>query len=194
MATIGAIAALWALISLFWNKRIHQSSIRLDSLFLLACRLPSRRRLIDARVGFDFLRSGAGGFAALSIISASWFKQSCRLRHWLRLVWFVIRIFVASKLWILLIKNSEPVIAEVSTISVAFEEVLLMCCPPAPLDRAKLHCKAILGTTRPLVVCRSSSGFTSASLAQVLSGWRESDPRIQLGKLMFYHWTTPAIR
>ena len=24
------------------------------------------------------------------------------------------------------------------------------------------------------------------------SGWRESDPRDQLGRLEFYHWTTPA--
>lgn len=26
----------------------------------------------------------------------------------------------------------------------------------------------------------------------VWSGWRESDPRNQLGRLGFYHWTTPA--
>ena len=26
------------------------------------------------------------------------------------------------------------------------------------------------------------------------SGWWESNPRIQLGRLVFYHWTTPAYR
>ena len=26
------------------------------------------------------------------------------------------------------------------------------------------------------------------------SGWWESNPRIQLGRLVFYHWTTPAFR
>lgn len=28
----------------------------------------------------------------------------------------------------------------------------------------------------------------------VWSGWWESDPRSQLGRLVFYHWTTPALQ
>ena len=27
---------------------------------------------------------------------------------------------------------------------------------------------------------------------RIWSGWRESNPRVQLGRLTFYHWTTPA--
>ena len=30
--------------------------------------------------------------------------------------------------------------------------------------------------------------------AQKWSGWWESNPRVQLGRLTFYHWTTPARR
>ena len=33
---------------------------------------------------------------------------------------------------------------------------------------------------------------SSISLSQYQSGWWESNPRIQLGRLVFYHWTTPA--
>ena len=29
---------------------------------------------------------------------------------------------------------------------------------------------------------------------KIWSGWWESDPRNQLGRLVFYHWTTPAYR
>ena len=29
---------------------------------------------------------------------------------------------------------------------------------------------------------------------QHISGWWESNPRIQLGRLVFYHWTTPAYK
>ena len=35
---------------------------------------------------------------------------------------------------------------------------------------------------------------SSISLSQYQSGWWESNPRIQLGRLVFYHWTTPACR
>ena len=31
-------------------------------------------------------------------------------------------------------------------------------------------------------------------LSSQRSGWWESNPRIQLGRLVFYHWTTPACR
>ena len=32
----------------------------------------------------------------------------------------------------------------------------------------------------------------TSAFASVQSGWWESNPRIQLGRLVFYHWTTPA--
>ena len=33
---------------------------------------------------------------------------------------------------------------------------------------------------------------THYAFSQKQSGWWESNPRIQLGRLVFYHWTTPA--
>ena len=54
---------------------------------------------------------------------------------------------------------SVPVTDSTATIRVALDEVLLMCWPPAPLERANVHCKALFGTTRPSPVRRSSSGF-----------------------------------
>ena len=77
---------------------------------------------------------------------------------------------MASAVVIRRTKTSGPVISLIATVKVAFDDVLFTCCPPAPPERAKLQCNEALGTTRPLEVRRSSSGFTLASLAQVLSG------------------------
>ena len=37
-----------------------------------------------------------------------------------------------------------------------------------------------------------SYGHIYICYSQMKSGWWESNPRIQLGRLVFYHWTTPA--
>ena len=49
------------------------------------------------------------------------------------------------------------------------------------------------GTRTPDLLLRRQLLYPAELLAHVRwSGWRESDPRIQLGRLVFYHWTTPA--
>jgi hypothetical protein len=53
--------------------------------------------------------------------------------------------------------KSGPVISDVATIKVAFEDVLLTCWPPAPVERAKVQLRAAKGTTRPRDVTMSSS-------------------------------------
>ena len=42
-------------------------------------------------------------------------------------------------------------------------------------------------------VSRINSAKSMAGSMKVLSGWGESDSRNQLGKLVFYHWTTSAV-
>ena len=44
----------------------------------------------------------------------------------------------------------------------------------------------------PLTYCLEGSCSIQLSYWRIWSGWRESDPRDQLGRLVFYHWTTPA--
>ena len=41
-------------------------------------------------------------------------------------------------------------------------------------------------------VADSYHSFPSPVFCIKKSGWWESNPRIQLGRLVFYHWTTPA--
>jgi hypothetical protein len=135
----------------------YQLSVRRDSFFWLSRRLLSRRRSTDPRVGRDFLRGGAGGIAAVSSMSRNWAMQSCRLRHWLRLFWLVIRISSGSNARTRSTAKSGPVTSDVMTVRVDFEEVLLMCWPPAPVERANVQLSAAKGTTRPRDVTRSSS-------------------------------------
>ena len=52
-----------------------------------------------------------------------------------------------------------PVTSSVATVSVALVEVLLMCCPPAPADLAKVHFMAAAGMTSIPGVVKSASGF-----------------------------------
>ena len=40
--------------------------------------------------------------------------------------------------------------------------------------------------------CSIQLSYRHISLCIQRSGWWESNPRIQLGRLVFYHWTTPA--
>ena len=135
----------------------HQLSVRRDSFFWLSRRLLSRRLSTDPRVGRDFLRGGAGGIAAVSSISRNWAMQSCLLRHWLRLFWLVIRISAGRSDRTRSTAKSGPVTSDVVMDKVDFDEVLLMCCPPAPVERANVQLSEAKGTTSPREVTRSSS-------------------------------------
>ena len=46
---------------------------------------------------------------------------------------------------------------------------------------------------RPMLYPTELQVRLAFSLSIVWSGWWESDPRCQLGRLEFYHWITPAI-
>ena len=135
----------------------YQLSVRRDSFFWLSRRLLSRRRSTDPRVGRDFLRGGAGGIAAVSSISRNWVIQSCLLRHWLRLFCTVIRISAGRSDRTRSTAKSGPVTSDVVTVRVDLEEVLLMCWPPAPVERANVQLREAKGTTSPREVTRSSS-------------------------------------
>jgi hypothetical protein len=135
----------------------YQLSVRRDSFLLLSRRLLSRRRSTDPRVGRDFLRGGAGGIAAVSSISRNWVIQSCLLRHWLRLFCTVIRISAGRSARTRSTAKSGPVISDVVTVNVDFEDVLLMCWPPAPVERANVQLSEAKATTRPRDVTTSSS-------------------------------------
>jgi len=53
--------------------------------------------------------------------------------------------------------KSGPVISDVVTVKVDFEDVLLTCWPPAPVERANVQLSEAKATTRPRDVTRSSS-------------------------------------
>ena len=46
----------------------------------------------------------------------------------------------------------------------------------------------------PLTYCLEGSCSIQLSYWRIWSGWWESNPHNQLGRLGFYHWTTPAFR
>ena len=156
---------------------IYQPVDRRDAFFSLSFFLLASRRSIAPRVGFDFLRGAAGGLAAASSSSANWLKQSCRFFNWLLLVCRVIRMFVG---WAARIRRTADGVASISagsTLSVALDEVVFTCCPPAPPERANDHVMAAAGTVMPPGVRTSSEAFMVAILPDLgVLWWQGAKP------------------
>lgn len=79
------------------------------------------------RVGLVVRRGGAGGAAAISIISMSLARHNSRLRHWLRVSWQVTEICSPNAAMRRSHLTTEPLREAVETVRVAFDETLLTC-------------------------------------------------------------------
>ncbi len=79
------------------------------------------------RLGLVVRRGGAGGAAAVSIISMSFAMHNSRLRHWLRVSWQVTEICSPKAAMIRSHLTIDPLREAVKTVKVAFDETLLTC-------------------------------------------------------------------
>ncbi len=79
------------------------------------------------RLGLVLRRGGAGGAAAISIISMSLAMHNSRLRHWLRVSWQVTEICSPNAATSRSHFTTDPLREAVKTVRVAFDETLLTC-------------------------------------------------------------------